>query len=234
MKRYRDSRQRKKVQVQTKFQYQIVRATRTGQLEDLSDGELERFEQRFPQIASRWQNDPTSWQEQCKRLLDNLMQNKIAQPFNIPVDPIQLNLPDYFTVIKTPMDMGAPSAAAPSAAAPATAATLALCSWPHSTRLTQTPRCLQAPSRRDFTATSTRNLMSLTRRCALSSATRPPTTRWAHGCTRTRSSCSSSTRRSTPASSRSLLPRHRRSSRSVRRRRRCRWHRVSQCHQRQR
>ena len=182
MKRSRDARHRKKVQVQTKFRYQIVRATPSGALLDLTPSELSTFEARYPSISARWQTDPSrcaghpfahmfharcahrlteivffvflrshpfshlshthsphipafspppplltpfphmshpirptyhrnmcfslSWEEQCKRLLSTLMSNKIAEPFNVPVDPVALGLPDYFSVIKTPMDMG--------------------------------------------------------------------------------------------------------------------------------
>lgn len=34
------------------------------------------------------------------------MQHHWGWPFLKPVDPVALNLPDYFTVIKKPMDLG--------------------------------------------------------------------------------------------------------------------------------
>jgi len=42
----------------------------------------------------------------CKKLLSFMMRHKFAPPFNQPVDPVVLGIPDYFNVIKTPMDLG--------------------------------------------------------------------------------------------------------------------------------
>ncbi|KAH9327244.1 hypothetical protein KI387_007422, partial [Taxus chinensis] len=42
----------------------------------------------------------------CNELLKHLMNHKYAYVFNDPVDPIKLGIPDYFTVIKSPMDLG--------------------------------------------------------------------------------------------------------------------------------
>lgn len=40
------------------------------------------------------------------RILLALKKNPNADPFLRPVDPIALNIPDYFTIIKEPMDLG--------------------------------------------------------------------------------------------------------------------------------
>lgn len=40
----------------------------------------------------------------CKQILHKLMKHDLAVPFNQPVDPISLNIPDYFDVIQRPMD----------------------------------------------------------------------------------------------------------------------------------
>ena len=43
----------------------------------------------------------------CDMLLDSIMKDKIARMFfNVPVDPVALNLPDYLQKIKRPMDLG--------------------------------------------------------------------------------------------------------------------------------
>jgi len=47
---------------------------------------------------------------QCQQILKALMKHKAAWPFLVPVDPVQLNIPDYFDVIKEPMDLGTVSA----------------------------------------------------------------------------------------------------------------------------
>ncbi|XP_028778535.1 transcription factor GTE8 isoform X2 [Neltuma alba] len=44
--------------------------------------------------------------KQCEALLKRLMNHQYAWVFNTPVDVVKLNLPDYFTVIKHPMDLG--------------------------------------------------------------------------------------------------------------------------------
>ncbi|KAF0693617.1 Aste57867_15482 [Aphanomyces stellatus] len=42
----------------------------------------------------------------CHNILKNLVGNAKAVPFLIPVDPVALGIPDYFKVIKEPMDLG--------------------------------------------------------------------------------------------------------------------------------
>ncbi|KAI4348275.1 hypothetical protein L6164_009012 [Bauhinia variegata] len=44
--------------------------------------------------------------KQCEALLKRLMSHQYAWVFNTPVDVVKLNLPDYFTIIKHPMDLG--------------------------------------------------------------------------------------------------------------------------------
>lgn len=43
---------------------------------------------------------------QCTALLKKLMTHKHGWVFNVPVDPIRLHIPDYFSVISEPMDLG--------------------------------------------------------------------------------------------------------------------------------
>ncbi|XP_057970181.1 transcription factor GTE10-like isoform X2 [Malania oleifera] len=44
--------------------------------------------------------------KQCETLLNRLMSHQYGWVFNTPVDIVKLNIPDYFTVIKHPMDLG--------------------------------------------------------------------------------------------------------------------------------
>ncbi|XWS30467.1 hypothetical protein CRYUN_Cryun24cG0120300 [Craigia yunnanensis] len=44
--------------------------------------------------------------KQCEGLLKRLMGHQYGWVFNQPVDIVKLNIPDYFTVIKHPMDLG--------------------------------------------------------------------------------------------------------------------------------
>lgn len=44
--------------------------------------------------------------KQCETLLKRLMSHQYGWVFNSPVDIVKLNIPDYYTVIKNPMDLG--------------------------------------------------------------------------------------------------------------------------------
>lgn len=44
--------------------------------------------------------------KQCESLLSRLMAHQFGWVFNTPVDVVKLNIPDYFNVIKHPMDLG--------------------------------------------------------------------------------------------------------------------------------
>lgn len=42
----------------------------------------------------------------CQKLLNELFKLSITTPFRLPVDPIRDNAPNYFDVVKNPMDLG--------------------------------------------------------------------------------------------------------------------------------
>jgi len=44
--------------------------------------------------------------QQSKTVLKNLMKHRHAWVFNEPVDPVKLGIPQYFEIIKHPMDLG--------------------------------------------------------------------------------------------------------------------------------
>lgn len=48
---------------------------------------------------------PRTDMEKCAVILEKIMQNRHASAFLLPVDPIALNIPHYFEVIKHPMDL---------------------------------------------------------------------------------------------------------------------------------
>ncbi|XVF54646.1 hypothetical protein PTKIN_Ptkin05aG0197900 [Pterospermum kingtungense] len=62
-----------------------------------------RFEQK-PSVAVS--NSNAYLMKQCETLLNRLKQHNFGWVFNNPVDVVKLNIPDYFTVIKHPMDLG--------------------------------------------------------------------------------------------------------------------------------
>ena len=45
-----------------------------------------------------------SWEKIAKKLMNTLWKHKDAELFHKPVDPEELNIPDYFNIIKNPMD----------------------------------------------------------------------------------------------------------------------------------
>ena len=46
------------------------------------------------------------WRKECARALMRLWKHKEAWPFMEPVDPVALQVPTYFEIIKRPMDLG--------------------------------------------------------------------------------------------------------------------------------
>ncbi|XP_020696646.1 transcription factor GTE9-like [Dendrobium catenatum] len=68
-----------------------------------------RFESTTKQVKHFSNVVPTSvtvLMKQCEALLKRLLGHQYAWVFNKPVDVVKLNIPDYFTVIKRPMDLG--------------------------------------------------------------------------------------------------------------------------------
>ena len=49
---------------------------------------------------------PAKLKQKCSEVLKGLQQHQHGWVFNCPVDPVELGLPDYFVVIKKPMDLG--------------------------------------------------------------------------------------------------------------------------------
>lgn len=62
-----------------------------------------RFESVKPAAVSA---STTATLKLCEQLLQRLMRHTFGWIFNTPVDVVKLNIPDYFTVIKRPMDLG--------------------------------------------------------------------------------------------------------------------------------
>lgn len=62
-----------------------------------------RFE--YPKTAAPMASYATLM-KQCENLLNRLMSHQYGWLFNEPVDVVKLNIPDYFNVIKHPMDLG--------------------------------------------------------------------------------------------------------------------------------
>ncbi|CAL9112930.1 unnamed protein product [Musa acuminata var. zebrina] len=70
----------------------------------MNNGNLE-MSKRAPD-PDRLGNSYSLLMKQCETLLKRLMNHQYGWVFNTPVDPVKLNIPDYFQVIKYPMDFG--------------------------------------------------------------------------------------------------------------------------------
>ncbi|GAA0138973.1 DNA-binding transcription factor [Lithospermum erythrorhizon] len=102
---------------------------RTGALENLNRPLNEVAMVKGKEKTSQWRNGPRTkgagarrsksaktglpssttifmLMKQCETLLHRLMSHAMARIFNAPVDIVELSIPDYFTIIKQPMDLG--------------------------------------------------------------------------------------------------------------------------------
>jgi hypothetical protein len=87
---------------------------------DISEAEFDRFKELYPKLAQILLNpellqtnaslqalvSQESWQAAASQLMSAVWKIKNANIFHAPVDPIKLGIPDYFDVIKHPMDFG--------------------------------------------------------------------------------------------------------------------------------
>ncbi|XP_042044566.1 transcription factor GTE11-like [Salvia splendens] len=72
---------------------------------------LVNFGKQRPAISSddqRWkkQKMDSNLKLECTKILKALMSHSLARAFNEPVNPVKLKIPDYFEIIKNPMDLG--------------------------------------------------------------------------------------------------------------------------------
>jgi len=107
-----------KAQPHARNVYEITFYTPDGDLLKPDDeqyrAKIARFKEICPQLAAKFEEgsldvglQPGSWQYNSWQILDSIMKNtKRSKWFLNPVNPKAENLPDYFTVIKNPMDLG--------------------------------------------------------------------------------------------------------------------------------
>ena len=67
---------------------------------------LQQIETHIASLNNGLQLSPPRLKAKCTEVLKVLQSHQHAWVFNTPVDPVELNLPDYFEVIKKPMDLG--------------------------------------------------------------------------------------------------------------------------------
>mmetsp|Transcript_15838 Transcript_15838/g.22941 ORF Transcript_15838/g.22941 Transcript_15838/m.22941 type:complete len:397 (+) Transcript_15838:18-1208(+) len=112
--------EKKKSEKKTKCQLMIV--DEKGDKRPATEQELADFEKDYPDIAKYWKNPETlseldsmsieeidnlkPWEKPGKKLMSTLSRNSNSWIFQEPVDPVKLNIPDYFDIVKEPMDFG--------------------------------------------------------------------------------------------------------------------------------
>ena len=105
-----DSDTQKKRAPLSNFQaYRLVKLEPDGTKRPLTNAELKEFEKTH-RAQCEWNIPLTQcargWQKQCLNLLKKMFgMKKLSWPFNEPVDPVVLGIPDYIEIIKHPMDL---------------------------------------------------------------------------------------------------------------------------------
>ena len=107
--------------VQIPKKYVLVKINEKGEKTPLTEEEYEEFMKNNPEIKDTVNNKALlkklvdeitdddvkmcdSWEKLAKQLMNVLWKVKDAELFHKPVDPIELNVPNYYDVIKRPMD----------------------------------------------------------------------------------------------------------------------------------
>ena len=67
---------------------------------------VEEIEEHIDSLNRTCRLSPAKLKSRYLEMLKGLMSHKHGWVFNTPVDPVELGLPDYFDVIKRPMDLG--------------------------------------------------------------------------------------------------------------------------------
>jgi Bromodomain/TAZ zinc finger len=66
----------------------------------------QELEVHLASLNRQTQLPPAKLKSKCLEVLKGLQTHQHGWVFNVPVDPIELGLPDYFEIIKKPMDLG--------------------------------------------------------------------------------------------------------------------------------
>ena len=67
---------------------------------------ITQIERHIESLNQAIQMTPAVLKTKCNEILKEVMGHQFGWVFNNPVDPVELGLPDYFEVIKKPMDLG--------------------------------------------------------------------------------------------------------------------------------
>lgn len=107
-------------EIQKPKKFILVRVDSEGRKFPLTEEEINKFKSENSNLFNYLENKEElkkltenankdllyydSWEKQAKKLMNTLWKVKDADLFHKPVDPIELGIPDYFDVIKNPMD----------------------------------------------------------------------------------------------------------------------------------
>ncbi|KAJ6792995.1 transcription factor GTE10-like [Iris pallida] len=81
-------------------------SSNSAQLKRGISGRFESTKQPSQPLPSAMSDSLTAVIKQCESILSKLMKHTFGWVFNNPVDAVALKIPDYYTVIKHPMDLG--------------------------------------------------------------------------------------------------------------------------------
>lgn len=101
----------------------MLTVLKDGYYEPVTEEEYEKFKQENPDLAKYFEEEDAieklpvpevpesaqiydNWEKAAKRLMNTLWKHNTAWIFYEPVDPEKLNVPDYYDIIKNPMDLG--------------------------------------------------------------------------------------------------------------------------------
>ena len=107
--------------IQVPKKYILVKIGENGEKTSLTEEEYSKFVDENPQVFRLLNNKEIlqkmvdeiddedlkmndSWEKIAKKLMNMLWKHRDAELFHKPVDPEELNIPDYFNIIKNPMD----------------------------------------------------------------------------------------------------------------------------------
>ena len=78
----------------------------TGDHSLLNSFTLKNLETHLRSLDRKEQLPPAKFKSKCIDVLKGLQTHQHGWVFNCPVDPVELGLPDYFDIVKKPMDLG--------------------------------------------------------------------------------------------------------------------------------
>ena len=107
-------------EIQKPKKFLLIKITEDGKKIPLNENELNQFQKDYSKIYDLLEKEDErkkvisnvnhdllfydNWEKQAKKLMNSLWKIKESELFHKPVDPIELGIPDYFSVIKKPMD----------------------------------------------------------------------------------------------------------------------------------